>query len=108
MIKVTDKNGVPTPAVLPICPSTCKVASVVLNVNRSTFGNRFGANVTLLDSDNAPVPFDRKSVRPMTDAEIVTALATPAIAGDTLDEDIERRILPYLTAAFGITGVSQK
>lgn len=62
-------------------------------------------SVTLLNAAGQPIPYDRSQIPAMTAAQIATFESAPAVAGDSFSADFDRRALPYLLAAFGLTGV---
>jgi len=105
MITLTDKLGNACPAVLAICPATRKIAKLQISVTRNLSSDQIAVRVFPIDTTNQIVAYDRRAVRAMTKTEQLVALAMPAVASDTLDIDLERRLLPYLISAFGVTVV---
>ena len=98
------------PAVKPYAPATQPVASVMLLRTSAAWlpGSPRSKTLRLVcflyDATGKAVPIDRSQIRNITADEIAAFLSMPGVAGDTDAQDLARRALPYVNAAYGLFG----
>jgi hypothetical protein len=99
------------PVVKPYAPATQPIASVLLVRTTAAWlpgsprSKQLQLVCFLFDANGKSVNHDRSQVRKMTADEIAAFLGMPAVAGDTDAQDLARRALPYVNAAYGLNGV---
>jgi hypothetical protein len=95
------------PVVKPYAPATQPIANVgflIQRVNTPQQSATRAVIVQLFDAAGKHITFDRSQIAVMTPAELAAFDAAPSVVGDTAVQADERRLLPYLQAAFGLTG----
>jgi hypothetical protein len=98
------------PATPAYVPSTQSVASVLV-MRQDASGppkaprvGTLGLQIWLFDTKGRVIGFDKSAIPPMTDEQSAAFTSMPANAGDDASTDLARRTLPYLLAAYGLTG----
>ncbi len=99
------------PAVKSYAPATQPIASVLLLRTSASWvpGSPRSKTLRLIcflyDGAGKPVNIDRTQIRKMTAEEEAAFLNAPSEGGDSEAQNLARRALPYVNAAYGLNGV---
>ncbi len=94
------------PVVKPYAPATQPIAAVGVLVQRDEATNRLNVLFTCYDAKNNRINVDQGGVPSptITPEQLAAFVAMPAVAGDTMDQDISRRALPIVKTNLGLDG----